>query len=139
MNRWMRWGQVSLLAVLSALAAGAAQAQFVKGNEAVRVMPDGTRKVETPPTKGALLAAPCLASTGACAGSGWRMVETRDGIQECTEFYARPGTCQPSTYGVRKASRVWVVKVHGQWQQCQYPDIASKCVKLSALPHPALQ
>jgi hypothetical protein len=139
MNRWMRWGQVSLLAALSALAAGATQAQFVKGNEAVRVMPDGTRKVETPPTKGARLAAPCLVSSGACGGSGWRMVETNDGLQECTEIVARPGTCQPSSYGMKKASRVWVVKAKGQWLQCQYPDISSKCVKTTELPYPAVQ
>jgi hypothetical protein len=39
-----------LLALVAlALAATTASAQFVKGNEAVKVMPDGTKKVETPP------------------------------------------------------------------------------------------
>ena len=46
-----------LLALVAlALAATTASAQFVKGNEAVKVMPDGTKKVETPPTAGAHLA-----------------------------------------------------------------------------------
>ena len=39
----------------------AAHAQFVKGNEAVQVMPDGTKKVETPPTAG------CHCSRKPCA------------------------------------------------------------------------
>lgn len=119
--------------------AGPVQAQFVKGNEAVRVLADGTKKVETPPTKGLPLAAPCPASRVTCAGSGWRMVETMDGIQECTEMYARPTTCRPSTYGTEKFSRLWIVKTKGQWMQCQLPNLASKCVKSTALPYPAVQ
>ena len=116
-----------------------AQAQFVKGNEAVRVLPDGTKKVETPPLPGMSLAAPCPASRVTCAGSGWRMVETTDGIQECTEMYARPTTCRRSTFGTEKFSRLWIVKTKGQWMQCQLPDLASKCVKSTALPYPAVQ
>ena len=38
-----------LALVAMALAAATVSAQFVKGNEAVKVMPDGTKKVETPP------------------------------------------------------------------------------------------
>ena len=80
-----------LLALFAlALAATTASAQFVKGNEAVRVMPDGTKKVETPPLPSTTLGAPCAADKPACTASGWRMVETADGLRECTEIYARP-------------------------------------------------
>ena len=62
-----------LLALVAlALAAAAASAQFVKGNEAVKVMPDGTKKVETPPLPSATLAAPCAADNPACTASGWK-------------------------------------------------------------------
>jgi len=122
-----------------ALAANAANAQFVKGNEAVKVMADGTRKVETPPLPTATLAAPCSANNPACIASGWRMVETKEGIQECTEIYARRGTCRPSTFGKEKAARLWIVLVRGHWMQCQLPNLRSKCVSTKSLPYPAVQ
>lgn len=121
------------------LAAGAASAQYVKGNEAVRGMADGSRKVETPPTAGALLAKPCAAANPGCSGAGWKMVETPGGLMECTEVYARPSTCRASTYGAEKRSRVWVVKVGSEWKQCQYPDLSKACVGLTHLPNPAVQ
>lgn len=122
-----------------ALASTTAVAQFVKGNEAVTVMPDGTRKVETPPLPAGTLGPPCLASNPACTASGWRMVETNEGLRECTEIYARPGTCRASTYGKEKRPRLWIVKTRGQWQQCQLPDLGSKCVSTKALPFSAVQ
>lgn len=129
-----------LLALVAlALAATTASAQFVKGNEAVKVMPDGTKKVETPPLPAATLGTPCAADNPACTASGWRMVETPDGLRECTEIYARPGTCRPSTFGTEKRPRLWIVKTRGQWMQCQLPDIASKCVSTKALPYSAIQ
>lgn len=114
-------------------------AQFVKGNEAVKVMPDGTRKVETTPFPSTTLGAPCTANNPACTASGWRMVETPDGLRECTEIYARPGTCRPSTFGAEKRPRLWIVKARGQWMQCQLPDIGSKFVSTKALPYSAIQ
>ena len=122
-----------------ALAATTASAQFVKGNEAVKVMPDGTKKVETPPLPSTTLGAPCAADKPACTASGWRMVETADGLRECTEIYARPGTCRPSTFGTEKRPRLWIVKTRGQWMQCQLPDIGSKCVSTKALSYSAIQ
>lgn len=114
-------------------------AQFVKGNEAVKVMPDGSKRVETPPTTGALLAKPCPAAQPGCSGGGWKMVETSDGLVECTEIYARPGTCRASTYGTEKRSRLWIVKSGSQWMHCQYPDMSSKCVSVKSLPFSAVQ
>ena len=72
------------------------------------------------------------------------MVETKDGLVECTEAYARPGTCRASSYGQTKLLRLWVVKSGDAWLQCQLPDIASKCVNMFArppgnLPYPATQ
>ncbi|MEO7852441.1 MAG: hypothetical protein ABIR94_09355, partial [Rubrivivax sp.] len=65
-----------------ALASVSAVAQFVKGNEAITVMPNGAKQVVTPPTAGALLAKPCLASNAGCSGGGWKMVETPEGLME---------------------------------------------------------
>lgn len=125
-------------AVLATQSPGAV-AQFVKGNEAVKVMPDGSSRVETPPTAGALLAKPCPAAEPACSGGGWKMVETKEGLRECTEVYARAGTCRTSTYGTERRSRVWVVKRGSQWMHCQYPDLSSHCVSIKALPSGAVQ
>ena len=122
-----------------ALATTAATAQFVKGNEAVKVMPDGKKQVETPPLASVPLGKPCPAAQAGCAGGGWLMVETADGLVECTEIYARPGTCRRSTYGTEKRSRLWIVKTGAQWMQCQYPDVASKCVSTKSLPTSAVQ
>jgi hypothetical protein len=129
-----------LLALVAfALASASSTAQFVKGNEAVKVMPDGTKKVETPPLPTTTLGPPCAAEKAACTASGWRMVETPEGLQECTEIYARAGSCRPSTYGTEKRSRLWIVKTKGQWMQCQLPDLGSKCVSTKALPYSAVQ
>jgi hypothetical protein len=122
-----------------ALAATTAGAQFVKGNEAVKVMPDGSKKVETPPLPTASLASPCPAERAGCAASGWRMLETPEGLQECTEVFARPGSCRRSTYGTEKRSRVWIVKIKGEWAQCELPDISGKCVSLKSFPISAVQ
>jgi hypothetical protein len=129
-----------LIAATALILAGTpVHAQFVRGNEAVRLLPDGTRKVETPPTVGALLAKPCPATTAGCSGGGWKMVETANGLMECTEVYARATTCRPSTYGAQKLARVWVVKIDTRWQHCSYPKITKGCVGLTELPNPAIQ
>jgi hypothetical protein len=108
-----------------------ANAQFVKGNEAVKATPTG-RKVETPPVPPSV-GKPCPASAGCHAGA-WHMVETPSGLQECTEPYARSSTCRTSTYGTQKLPRLWIVKIGSTWRWCQYPDLGSKCVDIFARP-----
>ena len=119
-------------AVLSiALLSLNARAQYVKGNEAVKATASG-KSVETPPSPSAV-GKVCLANAKCHAGA-WRMVETSTGLQECTEPWARAGSCRASTYGSQKVSRVWVVKRNNEWAQCQYPDLASKCTPVFARP-----
>jgi hypothetical protein len=140
--------QIHTLAVVLTLAAfsTSASAQFVKGNEAVRDSTTGERLVELAPlpSSGPIRKTkPCLAQAGCHAGP-WHMVETLEGLMECTEVYAREGTCRKSSYGTTKLSRIWVVKAGGQWLQCQHPNLGSKCVKVFAppptnLPYPAVQ
>jgi hypothetical protein len=128
--------QTALLAATLAVISGAAGAQFVKGNEAVDVMSDGTKRVQTPPIPKSGPAAnskPCVAAAGCLAGP-WHMVETPDGLVECTEPFARPATCRESTYGSKQMSRLWVVKKGSVWLWCQYPDLSSKCVDMNARP-----
>jgi hypothetical protein len=120
--------------VALALASASSMAQFVKGNEAVKVTPDGTRKVETPPSSSAASKAkPCAANAG-CHPGPWHMVETADGLRECTEPFARPTTCRDSTYGSQKLSRLWIAKRGSTWLWCQYPDLGKKCVDMNARP-----
>ena len=139
---------IQLIVVLASLAIGtsAAFAQFVKGNEAVRVMADGSKKVETPPvpSTGPIRSTKPCAAAEKCHGGAWLMVETKDGLVECTEAYARAGSCRASSYGTTKLLRLWVVKFGDNWLQCQLPNVASKCVNMFArppanLPYPAAQ
>lgn len=129
MNTVTLLGLVS--AVAAALVASPVQAQFVKGNEAVRITATG--KVVTTPPVPASLSRICRADAKCYAGA-WNMVETQDGLMECTEPSARPGTCRESSYGSKKLSRVWVAKSGDKWLWCQYPDLGSKCVDMFAPP-----
>lgn len=126
-----RFASTAIAVVLAGLAT-AATAQFVKGNEAVRIGPDGMSRVETP-TAPKTAVKPCAAADG-CKSGPWHMVETADGLRECTEPFARPTTCRPSTYGSEKVSRVWVVKHGARWLWCQRPSLDSKCVDMNAKP-----
>jgi len=107
--------------------AAPASAQFVNGNHAVRA-----GAVDLPPAP-ASAGKPCRAD-GKCHAGSWHMVETTSGLMECTEPFARPGTCRPSTYGSEKLSRLWIVKKGATWQWCQYPNLGSKCVDIYARP-----
>jgi hypothetical protein len=62
------------------------------------------------------------------------MVETADGLRECTEPFARATTCRDSTYGSQKLSRLWIAKRGSTWLWCQYPDLDKKCVDMNAKP-----
>ena len=129
---------IQLIVVVAAFAFGpsAVFAQFVKGNEAVKIMPDGTKRIETPPlpTTGPIRSTKPCAAAEKCHGGAWLMVETKDGLVECTEAYARAGSCRASSYGTTKLLRLWVVKSGDNWLQCQLPDVASKCVNMFARP-----
>lgn len=131
--------QFAALTSLALATTAACSAPFVKGNEAVTVAPDGSTRVETPPLPKTSLGRPCPASESACTLAGWRMVETKDGLRECTEFYARPGTCRSSTFGQEKRPRQWIVKFKGQWLQCERPDLGSRCVSTKDLPNTVVQ
>ena len=113
-----------------------AQAQYVRGNEAVHIVSAGYCQVDIPPlpaTGPARASKPCRA-TEPCNAGPWHMVETSDGLVECTEAYARPGACRKSSFGTTKLARLWVVKSKGSWLQCQYPNLTSKCVNMFARP-----
>lgn len=129
---------LATLATIAQTAAGA-HAQFVKGNEAVTHLPNGGVSVETPPLPKATLGRPCPALDPTCTATGWLMVETKEGIRECTEFYARPGTCRASTFGAEKRPRLWIIKSKGQWLQCERPSLESTCVSTKQLPNTVIQ
>ncbi len=122
-----------VLWVLLALAS-TAQAQTVPGNEAVQVLADGRVRIDTPPMPTSGSPRPLCRADAGCHAGAWHMVEMAQGLMECTEVQARPGSCRASTYGVTKRARLWVVKAGGIWQQCQYPDLKSGCVPVFARP-----
>ena len=91
------------------------RAQFVKGNEAVTVMADGQKRVETPPIPPAGLSAPCPADKAGCVASGWRMVETAEGHR------AQPVGRGPATEPPRLP---WLIRESGKCSR--YRRAASK-------------
>ena len=125
--------KVSAILVLasSILVCLTAQAQYVKGNEAVTSTSSG-KTVLTPPVP-ASMGKVCAASAKCHAGAR-HMVETDSGLLECTEPFARPSACRASTYGAEKLPRLWIVKVGSTWKWCQYPDLSRKCVDMFAKP-----
>lgn len=132
----MKAAHIVATCVLVAMGSPQVLAQQVKGNEAVTVLPDGSKKVETPPIPAGSpvrKSKPCAAADGCHAGP-WHMVETAAGLRECTEPFARPTTCRNSTYGSQKLSRLWVAKKGSRWLWCQLPDLSSKCVDMNARP-----
>jgi hypothetical protein len=106
----------------------AVNAQHVKGNEAAQL----GKKVETPPVPSSV--SKVCEANAKCHAGAWRMVETESGLMECTEPWARAGSCRASSYGLQKLNRVWVVKRNNEWAQCQYPDLSSKCTPIFARP-----
>lgn len=125
-----------LVLIALALASTTATAQFVKGNEAVKVMADGIKKVEIPPAPagGSASNAKLCAANAGCHPGPWHMVETGSGLRECTEPFARSMSCRESTYGTQKLSRLWIAKKGSAWLWCQYPDLSGKCVDMNARP-----
>jgi hypothetical protein len=132
----MSFVHIVLVGVVATVMPLAAMAQFVKGNEAVRVLANGTTKVETPPipTTGPAARSKVCAAAAGCHPGPWHMVETSTGLRECTEPFARETACRASTVGSQKLSRVWVAKRGSNWLWCQYPDLGSKCVDMNARP-----
>ena len=120
-----------LIFATSIFACLVAQAQYVKGNEAVASTSSG-KTVMTPPVP-ASMGKVCPANAKCHAGA-WHMVETDSGLLECTEPFARPSSCRASTYGAEKLPRLWIVKVGPAWKWCQYPDLARKCIDMFAKP-----
>ena len=120
----------TLIALMTSYASSS-QAQFVKGNEAVKTTPSG-KKVETPPIPASV--GKVCAAKASCHAGAWHRVETDGGLVECTEPFARPTSCRASTYGTQKLPRLWIVKVGTTWKWCQYPDLARKCVDMFAKP-----
>jgi len=123
-----------LAVAVLALVSSVSHAQFVKGNEAVEQLSGGGHRVQIAPLPSAMRTTRACPADGGCKAGPWHMVETASGLMECTEAFARPGTCRSSTYGTKKIARLWVVKSKGVWLQCQYPDLGSKCVPMFARP-----
>lgn len=120
-----------LIAALAVIPCSSADAQFVKGNEAVQSSAAG-KVVATPPLTAAVGA--ICGANAACHAGAWHMVETNTGLVECTEPFARPAACRASTYGTQKLPRLWIVKTGSVWRWCQYPDLGSKCTDMFARP-----
>lgn len=103
-------------------------------NEAVRVI-DGKRLVEMPPhTKSDDLVAQSVTTPASHPGLSTtvRVVETPMGLMDCdTVSFYHPHACSPSTYGVTKAPREWVVKLNGHWQACLGRAKPVACIPLN--------
>ena len=118
-----------------------------QGNEAVQLMPDGTKRVETPPlpTTGPIQVDQALRRGRELPW--WRLAdafETQDGLLGARKRTRDRAPAVRIDHGTTRLLRLWVVKSGGAWLQCQLPDIASRCVNMAArppanLPYPAVR
>lgn len=104
----------------------AAAGPTVAYNEAVRVVA-GKRVVQLPPLN------PYNPKQYVAPASSYVMrvqafmIETQDGLVQCTvPFFAKEG-CEPSTFGQLKRSRTWIVLREREWQACIGIDKPKKC------------
>ena len=58
---------------------------------------------------------------------------------ECTEIYARAGTCRASTYGTEKRSRALDREDERRVEALPATRPGSKCVSIKSLPTAAVQ
>ena len=104
-----------------------AATQFVNDTEAVILRPGASKRAETRPRPAtgsvSTLKAPMANPT--CNAGPWLMVETSDGLVECTEVSARGEARRKSAYRAIKATRLWMVRPGAVWLQRQCPNIGS--------------
>ncbi len=103
---------------------------YAEGNEAVGKEAAGNRKVELPPAPVGRSGKPQLLNPTPMpvTSSGFvYMIETNDGLTECSHADIRSGECQPSTIGTKKRSRIWVVKRNAKWWLCGSPARSAEC------------
>lgn len=123
---------IGLLFAVAATHAQPAGSAF-PGNEAVRVV-NGKRVVEAPPltataqryVKGGGKLPPPSA-----AGEVY-MIESPEGLVECSGTYLSSTSCIPSTLGKTKRPRFWTVKLSGAWVHCDSRASSRKCEPASA-------
>ena len=128
---------IAAIGVLFAFAATTTQAQTsgaaFPGNEAVQIV-NGKRVVEAPPLTataqryvkgGAKLPPP------SAAGEVF-MIESPEGLVECSGTYLSGTGCVPSTLGKTKRPRFWTVKLNGVWVHCDSRAPSRKCEPASA-------
>lgn len=128
---------IAAFGVLFALATTTIHAQpagpAFPGNEAVQIV-NGKRVVEAPPltataqryVKGGGKLPPPSA-----AGEVF-MIESPEGLVECSGTYLSSTGCVPSTLGKTKRPRFWVVKLNGAWLNCDSRAQSRKCEPASA-------
>lgn len=59
---------------------------------------------------------------GSNSGPALMMIEGPNGLLECSELAVADSICRPSTVGVEKHARQWLVLLQGKWTLCQRPD-----------------
>lgn len=131
----MRRLMLGLAAMLVAMEAAAMQ------NEAVRILPDGSRKVELPPGprhKGFQN----FSRTADPWPAGGRLpsfvIDTERGPLECTMRWV-DNSCRTYVPGRDRRPRAWVLKRQGTWTICPRRDSAARCTSYTGLPIHELQ
>ena len=121
-----------------ALATGAALAF---NNEAVKVLPDGTKNVELPPGPKHKGFRNIKRTTDPWPAGGRLpsfVIETDKGLIECTVRWI-DDSCREYTPGRDKRPRAWVVKHKGAWVNCPRRNSEAGCTPYHSLPTHELQ
>jgi hypothetical protein len=130
---------LSVVAALHAATAAAQAPARAESNEVFYTDKDGAKRVVLPPAPMGFSgkpqprpSKPLLIAEGAMVVV--YMIETESGLVECSDMFR--STCRPSTYGIEKRWRNWLVRRGGLWLTCNGPERSAQCVASVGLNGP---
>ena len=119
---------VAAVLLLVSLAAISAERYLPEGNEIFYIDKEGVKRIMLPP--------PLIDRTGKRVVPKAKpldkavylyMIQTFDGLIECSEPAIEQGACRPSSIGNYVSYRTWVVRRSGKWLHCDGPSRQAKC------------
>ena len=132
MNRWRELIAYQLIAatvlLLLSLAAISAERYLPEANEIFTTDKDGVKRIMLPPVPVDRNGKRVVAKAKPLAAAVYLyMIQTFDGLVECSEPAIEQGACRPSSIGSYVSYRTWVVRRSGKWLHCDGPGRQAKC------------
>ena len=119
---------VAAVLLLVSLAAISAERYLPEANEIFTTDKDGVKRIMLPPVPVDRNGKRVVAKAKPLAAAVYLyMIQTFDGLIECSEPAIEQGACRPSSIGNYVSYRTWVVRRSGKWLHCAGPAKDAKC------------